>query len=57
MTRWTGDYLKQKCGSQIVEVQANRNSDANYEINQTKLKKEMTFVRPLCKDFTKRLGV
>ena len=43
LTKWTGDYLKARCGDRIVEVQANRNSDANYEINQTKLKKEMTF--------------
>jgi hypothetical protein len=43
MTKWTGEYLKAKCGDRIVEVQANRSSDANYEINQTKLKKEMTF--------------
>jgi hypothetical protein len=43
MTKWSGEYLKQKCGDRIVEVQANRNSDANYELNQTKLKKEMTF--------------
>jgi hypothetical protein len=46
MTRWTdADYLKSKCGDRVVEVQANRNSDANYELNQTKLKQEMTFAQ------------
>lgn len=43
MTRWTGEYLKGRFGDRTVEVQANRNSDANYELNQTKLKKEMRF--------------
>jgi hypothetical protein len=45
MTLWTGDYLKSRCGDRTVEVQANRNSDANYELNQTKLKREMTFAQ------------
>lgn len=43
MTRWTADYLKTKLADRVVEVQANRNTDANYELNQTKLKQEMTF--------------
>jgi hypothetical protein len=43
LTKWTGDYLKEKCGDAIVEVQANRNSDAEYELNSDKLKKDMTF--------------
>src|SRR6266550_790414 len=43
MKLWTADYLKQKVGDRRVEVQANRDSDANYELNQTKLKKEMSF--------------
>lgn len=43
LTEWTGDNLKRRLGDRVVEVQANRNSDANYEINQTKLKKDMRF--------------
>ncbi|MDQ8044614.1 MAG: cupin-like domain-containing protein [Solirubrobacteraceae bacterium] len=41
--KWNGDYLKEKCGDKVVEVQANRNSDANYEMNAVKHKKEMKF--------------
>jgi hypothetical protein len=44
LEKWkSADYLKEKCGDAIVEVQANRNSDENYELNSQKLKKEMTF--------------
>jgi hypothetical protein len=43
LTRWTPDYFKQRLGDRMVEVQANRNSDANYEINQARLKKTMPF--------------
>ena len=44
LEKWkSADYLKEKCGDRIVEVQANRNSDENYELNSEKLKKEMTF--------------
>lgn len=43
LTKWDGDYLKAKCGDAIVEVQANRNADADYEMNSQKLKKDMTF--------------
>ena len=43
MTRWSADYLKQRLGDRMVEVQANRGSDANYEQNQAALKKEMRF--------------
>src|SRR2546425_1112160 len=43
LTRWTAEYLKQRLGDRVVEVQANRNSDANYEQNQFNLKKEMPF--------------
>jgi hypothetical protein len=43
LTRWTGEYLKQRLGDRVVEVQANRTSDASYEINQARLKKEMRF--------------
>jgi Cupin-like domain len=37
------EYLKAKCGDRIVEVQGNRNSDTNYELNSQKLKKEISF--------------
>ena len=43
LTTWDGDYLKSRCGDRTVEVQANRNTDARYEINAKKLKKDMLF--------------
>jgi ribosomal protein L16 Arg81 hydroxylase len=43
MTRWTSENLKQRFGDRVVEVQANRDADANYELNQTKLRKDMRF--------------
>ncbi len=43
LTKWDGEYLKAKCGDKIVEVQANRDSDSNYELNSQKLKKDMRF--------------
>jgi hypothetical protein len=43
LTEWTADNLKRRLGDRIIEVQANRNSDTNYEINQTKLKQDMPF--------------
>ncbi|MFM0722277.1 cupin-like domain-containing protein [Paraburkholderia strydomiana] len=42
-TRWTFDYLRGRCGNAEVEVQFGRESDANYEINQPKLKRMMRF--------------
>jgi hypothetical protein len=41
MTGWTDEELKRRFGERIVEVQANRNADANYEINSVKLRSEM----------------
>lgn len=38
-----GQYLKDKNGDAIVEVQAKRTSDENYEINSQAHKKEMSF--------------
>jgi hypothetical protein len=43
LTRWTPEYLKRRLGERVVEVQANRSSDADFEMNQGKLKKEMPF--------------
>jgi hypothetical protein len=40
---WTREYLKQKLGDRLVEVQANRSSDDNYERNSGKLRKTMPF--------------
>lgn len=33
MERWTPEYLKQRCGEQTVQIQARRNSNARYEID------------------------
>jgi hypothetical protein len=43
MTRWTADELKRRLGNRVVSVQANRDNDANYEVNSAKLRSEMTF--------------
>ena len=43
MTKWTADELKRRFGDRVVSVQANRNSDANYELNSVKLRSEMSF--------------
>jgi hypothetical protein len=43
MTRWTNEELKRRFGDRLVEVQANRNADPNYEVNCIQHKKEMRF--------------
>jgi len=43
MRRWTGPELKRRFGDRVVSVQANRESDPNYERNSVKLRTEMTF--------------
>jgi cupin-like protein len=43
LTRWTPAYFKERLGERMVEVQAQRTSDANYEINKDKLCREMRF--------------
>lgn len=43
LTKWEPEYLKDVCGEQIVEVQFGRNSDRDYEINQTQFRKQMPF--------------
>jgi hypothetical protein len=40
---WTAENLKRRLGSQLVEVQANRSSDANYERDSTRLRQTMPF--------------
>jgi hypothetical protein len=42
-TRWTPEYFKRRLGDRLVEVQANRNADPDYELNSVKHKKEMRF--------------
>ena len=41
--RWTFPELKRRFGERVVSVQANRGSDANYEQNSERLRREMTF--------------
>jgi len=43
LTRWTFPELKRRFGERIVSVQANRSSDANYEQNSERLRRDMTF--------------
>jgi hypothetical protein len=43
MTKWTADELKRRFGERVVSVQANRNADANYELNSANLRSEMPF--------------
>jgi Cupin-like domain len=43
MTRWTPDYLRSRCGEKIVEIQTDRESDPNYEMDYNKHKKQLKF--------------
>jgi hypothetical protein len=43
LTRWTPDYLKEKCGHHIVEVQVGRSRDPQYEINSDQYRRQMPF--------------
>jgi hypothetical protein len=43
ISNWTPANLKRRLGSRMVEVQANRTSDRNYERNSVKLRKMMPF--------------
>ena len=54
MTRWTAEELKRRFGDQVVSVQANRDNDANYELNSAKLRSEMTFGEFI--DITENIG-
>lgn len=54
MTRWTAEELKRRFGDRVVSVQANRDSDANYEVNSAKLRSEMTFGKFV--DITETIG-
>jgi len=41
LERWTPDYLKARCGSEMVEIMMGRSSDADYEINCERHKTRM----------------
>jgi hypothetical protein len=41
--QWNFGYLRERCGDCEVEVQFGRESDADYEVNQPKLKRMMRF--------------
>ncbi len=41
LKKWTPGYLKERCGSELVEVMMERNSDAEYEINSERHKTRM----------------
>jgi hypothetical protein len=43
MTRWSSAELKRRFGDRIVSAQANRSSDADYERNAERLRREMRF--------------
>jgi hypothetical protein len=43
MERWTPDYLKENYGNVSIQVQGNRDSDPNYEINLEQHRKTMLF--------------
>lgn len=43
MERWTPEYLKANYGNVGIQVQGNRNSDPNYEINLEQHRKTMLF--------------
>jgi hypothetical protein len=43
LTRWTFPELKRRFGERVVSVQANRSSDAKYEQNSERLRREMSF--------------
>jgi len=43
MTRWTPDYLLSQCGEKIVEIQSDRESDPNYEMDYNRHKKQLKF--------------
>lgn len=42
MSKWSPQYLKENYGNVEVEIQADRNSDPNYEINCNNLKQTVT---------------
>ena len=42
MTKWTLDYLAERFGNRMVEVQSDRSRDPTYEMNSDKHKKSMT---------------
>src|SRR5207248_308885 len=43
LSLWNPEYLKQKCGNEIVEVMAGRETDMQYEKNSERHKSNMRF--------------
>ncbi|HEY7310262.1 MAG TPA: cupin-like domain-containing protein [Gemmataceae bacterium] len=43
LTRWTPTYFQERFGDRLVEVQAHRHADPDYEINAAQHKKTMRF--------------
>jgi len=43
MSRWTPDYLRSQCGEKMVEIQSDRNSDPNYEMDYNRHKRQLKF--------------
>lgn len=42
-SKWTRSYLEKTVGSELVEIQANRNADANYEIENDRHRRTIRF--------------
>jgi ribosomal protein L16 Arg81 hydroxylase len=51
LSKWNPDYLKSRCGNEVVEVMAGRNADRDYEINSTQHK-----TRTLLHEFVDRVN-
>jgi len=43
MRKWTTKHLEEVCGNQIIEVMADRESDAKYEINSERHRRKVRF--------------
>jgi hypothetical protein len=43
LSLWNAEYLKAKCGDELVEVMADRNSDPSYEVNLALHRRKMLF--------------
>jgi len=43
MQKWTSQHLVEVCGNQIIEVMADRESDADYEINSERHRRKIRF--------------
>jgi hypothetical protein len=43
MRTWTSQHLVEVCGNQVIEVMADRETDANYEINSERHRRKIRF--------------